>query len=218
MFKKLEKAIYFEDLAARDAIKHLSSGNMRVEGAHKNYFLSFDPKTVRDIKKERWREMSLCLIPMEKYRRIYNKPVNCFFVQIGDILKNKLTIDSMKRLDQNFDYHVDFIPNRIGTRACLNALQTLNASELSTFFMNYEHRSTRHIFMTSRVVTSDKINTLKRTQFSVFTIDWFNNSIGSNVEQQLAIQNILNCTAYPLPQIVFGPPGKPKMNPMTENQ
>ena len=36
---------------------------------------------------------------------------------------------------------------------------------------------------------------------------WYNQQIGTNEEQKLAIKNIVNCTAYPFPYVVFGPPG-----------
>lgn len=167
--------------------------------------------------------MSLCFIPMELYRETYNHPENCYYVQIGEIGKDLINIDSMKYLDQSFEYHVDFIPNRIGARACLNALQSLEESGLSSHFLKFEKTpvTAESIMMGYRSralpdVTSRKMNALKQSVFNIFHFAYFNKNIESNEEQKLAIQNILNCTAYPLPQVVFGPPGTGKTSTLVE--
>lgn len=192
---KLEKAVTFEDLAARDAIKHLSLSNVIVEGVVGNYFIR--TKSVQAIKKERWREMTLCLVPMSKHQIIYNAPDYCSFVQIKEFKKNVIVIDSKRRLNQVHPYHLDFLPNRVGFRACLSSIRNLNNSSLMSFYSTF--------LLQSGTYSSYKIQMLKKTQFESF--EWFNKSIAGNEEQQLVVKNVVNCSAYPFPQVVFGPPG-----------
>ena len=35
--------------------------------------------------------------------------------------------------------------------------------------------------------------------------EWANPKIAKNVEQMTAVQNIVNCSAYPSPYVIFGP-------------
>uniref|UniRef100_A0A182N2W0 Uncharacterized protein n=1 Tax=Anopheles dirus TaxID=7168 RepID=A0A182N2W0_9DIPT len=48
------------------------------------------------------------------------------------------------------------------------------------------------------------------------SFEWFQNQIGKNKQQKLAIQNIVNRTAYPAPYILFGPPGTGKTYTLVE--
>lgn len=194
MFTDLAKAVTFEDLQSRENLKHLSLNDVEIQGGLNRYYIT--TSTTRAIIAERWREMSMCLVPMEKYDQVYNHPNNCYYVQIDNIFRNTIKIDTQKYLE-SIPYHVDFNPNRIGVRACHNALECMRSRGFTYFLQNFNNEP---------IVASSKIAGLQLKPITHF--DWSNTSIANNFEQKLAIKNIINCTAYPCPQIVFGPPGE----------
>lgn len=200
---KLQMAVSFEELAARKAINHLTIKKTTIEGNKQSGYLI---ETVRTsaVKAERWREMTVCLIPCNKYRHPYNDPKNCFFGHIKNIQRDalKICIKSKKPLDQKLDYHVDFIPNRVVFKACINAMKNLNDLALRNFFTTFQ--SSGHLSAVGKVFV------MRQQFFENCEFEWFNHSIAANEEQKLAIKNIVNCISFPLPQIVFGPPGKSK--------
>lgn len=150
---------------------------------------------------------------MELHRQTYNKPENCTFVQIDDIQNDYVKIDTKKFLDKSISYHVDFIPNRIGIRACLKALAVMKVNQLGSFFLNIGRESYMSNYdMMSNL--SSKFSRMKQTTFEFF--EWFNESIANNYEQTLAIRNIVNSTGGPYPQVVFGPPGTGKTSTLVE--
>lgn len=204
LFSKLQKAVFFEDLAARDALTHLSMDNVNFGSG---FCFRIDAEKMKELDNDKWREMSLCAISMKNYRPIFNKPENCVDLRIGNVEDELVAIDTkdtkknkseLNKIRPKTLYHVDFVPIRVSIKACHNALECVRDRQLSEFFSNFDHNSVDAIM-------SDKIGKLKKTLFK--DLEWINESIATNMEQQLAIQNIINCTACPFPQIVFGPPG-----------
>lgn len=195
-YTKLAKAVNFEDLAAWEEIKHLSLDNVLIEECG----LIIRTKTTKMIKAERWREMTMCFVPQEDYSEIYNDPRKCCFVQIKAIQKDNIELETMISLNRKKRYHVDFIPNRIGFRAMIHTLETLTTTPmLLSFFENFSTENSKQVSLSNRC-------SLWANRFG--KLEWFNKNIATNDEQQLAIRNIVNCTSYPLPYVVFGPPGE----------
>jgi helicase MOV-10 len=95
-------------------------------------------------------------------------------------------------------YHVSFLPNRVVARVVQHALKSAMDNEMQDFLFNFE----------------DPMTVEKDDNFTNF--NWMNPSIATNEEQQIAIQNIVNCSSYPSPYIIYGPPGTGKTTTIVE--
>lgn len=101
-------------------------------------------------------------------------------------------------IKKDVSYLVRFIPKRSSYRAGYQALKTLEQNNLQRYFIDFEHTQA----MIPKTVVED--------------FEWFNEQIAANEEQKLAIKNIVNCTAFPFPYVVFGPPGTGKSSLIVE--
>lgn len=148
-------------------------------------------------------EMALCLVTMDKFLSDdqINHKDECTFVKIiahrngklhFELKWNKKT-DEAPTLSTNTKYYIRFIPNRIAFRSCLQSLDAIKAFELSEYFEHFE-------------VEPAKVGRKNGDKIEKF--ECFNKTVEKNVEQMTAVRNIVNCTAYPFPFCVFGPPGK----------
>jgi hypothetical protein len=100
--------------------------------------------------------------------------------------RNRRQRSDVPKLDTDRPYHIEFIPNRISTRVAHRALEDLKASNMTEFIKKFEME-----------------NFKKQVEY-FDEFDWFNESIEDNEEQQIAVQNIVNCTSFPSPYIIFG--------------
>lgn len=87
-------------------------------------------------------------------------------------------------------YVIEFEPNRISIRVTQRAIAQLMNSKMESYLHHFESQ-----------------DAISREEFNE-NFEWMNPSINENVEQQIAIKNIINCSAYPSPYIIFGGPGK----------
>jgi hypothetical protein len=88
-----------------------------------------------------------------------------------------------------------FEHNKSATRACLKVLDDVAASaNLLSYLGDLD-------------AGQMELKTFDKKLFSDEDFKWSNPQIGNNLEQQTAIKNIVNRTAYPLPYVIFGPPG-----------
>ncbi|CAO1431408.1 unnamed protein product [Diamesa hyperborea] len=123
---------------------------------------------------------------------------------VGKIYQFKANTRKFKPLPLHFEYCVQFIPNRISIRACLRALESISLNRLNDYFENFENEP--GVYDTQRFQ--------KYVKFENF--EWFNEKIATNEEQMTAIKNIVNCTAFPFPYVIFGPPGTGKTSTLVE--
>lgn len=91
---------------------------------------------------------------------------------------------------------VFFEYNRSTTRASLKGLSKITKSErLLKFLADFD-------------ASSMPLREFDDVKFDDEDFKWKNPQLENNVEQQTAIKKIVNRTAYPLPYVIFGPPGE----------
>lgn len=88
--------------------------------------------------------------------------------------------------------------NRFTTRSNLTALNSIDQS-LLRYLSDFEDPPQ------NRNQGEEKL-TIKEFDDGEFV--WFDPRLEANMEQQTAIKNIVKCTAFPFPYVMFGPPGK----------
>jgi hypothetical protein len=95
------------------------------------------------------------------------------------------------KIEQNRLYYVGFVPNRIVDRTLQRCLQSAVDDEMLDFLFDFNDGKVKG----------------RHKKKNISESDWMNESLKSNDEQQVAVKNIVNRTAFPSPYIVFGPPG-----------
>lgn len=204
--KIIKYALNIEDLSSQDQVKAFTLTNVKLRGIMENYSFPCPKKRV-----PRFEEMSLCLVPMNKYvEGKFNNEEDSIFAPLDGVNDNEIEFTKkfpmirggiQKTIDLKSRYAVRFVPNRITYRACFQALDSIRKNALTNYFENFEDPP--------EVVQ-------KNNGKKVENFEWFNKKIETNEEQKTAIMNIVNCTAYPFPYVVFGPPGTGKTSLIVE--
>ena len=154
-------------------------------------------------------EMSLCLVPMGKYvEGMFNTEDDSIFAQVEKVQNNRIYFQKKfpptritQTIDLNSEYLVRFVPNRITYRACFQALDSINLMLLTRYFDAFD---------------DEPVNCKRNNGQIIEDFEWLNKKIETNEEQKSAVKNIVNCTAYPFPYVVFGPPGTGKTSLIVE--
>lgn len=139
------------------------------------------------------KDVSLCLIPMFKYDKIFNKDSDCIYTNIDRFTNGYLYFKKRQEF-LNLPYHLKFVSNRITFRNCLRGLESLEREGLQRYFGKFDDN-----------VVISRGQKGKVDQVNIEEIVWKNHQIGLNREQATAVLNILNCSAYPFPFVIFGP-------------
>ncbi|CAG9809492.1 unnamed protein product [Chironomus riparius] len=97
-------------------------------------------------------------------------------------------------------YHIEFVPNRVSIRTAQRAVEDMKNMDMGSYLQNFE-----------------TTNVLKRGSNEKFKdLKWFSSTINTNKEQMIAVENIVNCTSFPSPFIIFGGPGTGKSTTIVE--
>ncbi|XP_058465257.1 putative helicase MOV-10 isoform X3 [Malaya genurostris] len=115
---------------------------------------------------------------------------------IVQILYDHLIIELDEIVEANCRVKIKLLANRIVCRLELQALALVKRDELMLFLF------------------PEQIP--KEAKPGVQITSWFNLSLVDNPEQQTAVTNIVNRSSYPLPYILFGPPGTGKTTTLVE--
>lgn len=101
--------------------------------------------------------------------------------------RRELRANPKLAIDPDRPYHVEFVPNRIAFRVAHRAVEDAEKNQMSNYLRNF-------------------IAPVKRNRSAeLFTkFQWMNRTINKNKQQQTAIKNIVNCTSFPSPYVIFG--------------
>lgn len=201
----IKYALNIEDLSDQDELKAFTVKDIELKGLMNRYWFRLERKKLPPNPDE----MSLCLVPMNKYKEgMINYEDDCIFAQVDKYQNGEIHFEknfpvqrdarrAQQAIDLKVKYFLRFIPNRITYRSCFHALDSIHNRLLRDYFDAFE---------------TEPMN-CKRENYDLFDkFEWYNPQISTNEEQMTAIKNIVNCTAYPFPYVVFGPPGKNKLN------
>lgn len=205
----LKMAIFVEDLTQQESLSIFTMLDVQLQTGKKKELCITAKNTTLPPNTD---QISLCLIPMNKFNKessSINYESECIFAYIGEIIKgveaSTIKIANPAKFDHKtntyrdkFDisstYAVRFIPNRITHRASLHAIEKIRENELEDFFENFQ-RAPAH-----------QRKTYRKGYLKTYDFKWSN--VKCNMQQKIAIKNIVNCSAFPFPYCVFGPPGK----------
>lgn len=211
----LKHALNQEDLANVAAYDKFTLSHQRIFVESENrgiysidtYHLGKKSKELKLLSKE----LSLCITdnkylkndPTEYYKTFFWSGKEIQFEHKPHIRHERSRRSTNIFSDQNNFYDIRFIPNRSSHRVCYNALECMEQYGLTRFFEEFK-------------LIPGHLHDFKPSKEKVEKFEWFDDKISTNEEQMTAIKNVVNCTAFPLPFVIFGPPGTGKTSTLVE--
>lgn len=128
----------------------------------------------------------------------FNGPIEQFY-------RKSVVVEIKRNRHRDFDldqtYVIEFRPNFYSNAIAQRALKRVIHFE--NFISSFNEDS-----------LAVKPETVQQQQFT--KIKWMNRNVGRNQAQSTAIKHIVNRTSFPLPYVIFGPPGTGKTSTLVE--
>ena len=169
----IKYALNIEDLSSQDELKPFYLKDVWLDGMMTEY--SFPIK--RENFPPNFEEMSLCLVPMEKYiDGMFNMEDESIYAQVEKVQNFRIYFQKKfpfnrqgirQSLNVDEKYFIRFVPNRITYRACFQALDSINLKLLTRYFDAFD---------------DEPVKSKKDNGQIIEDFEWFNKKIETNEE------------------------------------
>lgn len=207
----LKIALSIEDLSTQEEYRQFNQKDVtfKCEDGYSRHHSRYSMAVARHKLPLDFDELHACIVPMERYKEgKFNYEEDSVFAQViehrDDRLQLRCFATKERRrspIDIELKHFVRFVQSRKTYRAGFQALDKIHDCGLDAYFSDFDVPPKMY----------KKTEVVKQEDF-----EWFNEQIAANEEQKLAIKNIVNCTAFPFPYVVFGPPGTGKTSCLVE--
>lgn len=151
---------------------------------------------------DEWKDYDLYLIPM-KFLESKSKSKSEISPKIKEFKNGKVYFEYHGKIAIEELYQIRFQFYSSSYQKLITSLLLINEQHLQNYFLEFD-------------VAPEKCPIIFKDHKKVEILEWFDKRVETNNEQMMAIKKIVNCTAYPFPFIIFGPPGTGKTSTLVE--